>query len=147
MAVTDPDAARSGSAAGVPADASEETAPERDDELSRRLQARTEELFGTGSIPVQQPSPVDVQWAAPEPVRKGIGGSALAFALAALGGSFVVAWMFPLGLFALVLGIIAVRRPAESTRLGWWAVGLSLLSLVYSAGWAWWIGRSFGWWV
>lgn len=137
-----------------PAPATEHADPatlERDEELSRRLQARTEELFGTGAIPIQQtpvtgPTTAELRWAEPEPVRTGLGGSALAFAIAALGGSFVVAWMFPLGIFALVLGIIAVRRPAESSRLGWWAVGLSVLSLVYSAGWAWWLGRGLGWW-
>ncbi len=138
--------------AAEPSKPAESPADDHDEELSRRLQARTEELFGTGAIPIQQtpttgPTTADVRWAEPEPVRTGLGGSALAFAIAALGGSFVVAWMFPLGVFALILGIIAVRRPAESSRLGWWAIGLSLLSLVYSAGWAWWVGRGFGWWA
>lgn len=122
-------------------------APVRDDELSARLQARTEELFGTGAIDIIPGAPApEAVWAPPAPVRKGLGGSALAFSIAALGGSFVVAWMFPVGILALVLGIIAVRRAEESTTFGRWAIGLSLLSLVYSAGWAAWVGFSLGWW-
>lgn len=125
-----------------------EGAPAHDDELSARLQARTEELFGTGAIsiiPTDEPEP-EVRWSPYVPVRKGIGGSALAFAIAALGGSFVVFWMFPLGILALVLGILAVRRPEESTRCGVWAIGLSVLSLIYSGIWGWWAGAQFGLW-
>lgn len=144
-----PPSDRSDAHDGIDDDAADITRPPVDDELSARLQARTEELFGTGAIdviaPAVQPKP-DLQWAPYEPLRRGIGGSALAFSLAALGGSFVVAWMFPLGILSLVLGVIAVRRPEESTSFGRWAIGLSILSLVYSAGWAWWVGTKLGWW-
>ncbi|MFK4790849.1 hypothetical protein [Microbacterium sp. ZW T5_56] len=98
--------------------------------------------------PVSQPTPQQPEalWAPAALVRKGIGGSALSFSISALIGSCVVGWLFPLGIFALILGIVAVRRPAESTSLGRWAIGLSILSLVYSAGWIWWVGRQIGWW-
>lgn len=97
--------------------------------------------------PAPQPTPQpEVAWAPAPLVRKGIGGSALSFSISALIGSCVVGWLFPLGIFALILGIVAVRRPAESTSLGRWAIGLSILSLIYSAGWIWWVGRQVGWW-
>lgn len=100
-----------------------------------------------GDESTAQPAPQpEVLWAPAALVRKGIGGSALSFSISALIGSCVVGWLFPLGIFALILGIVAVRRPAESTSLGRWAIGLSILSLIYSAGWIWWVGRQVGWW-
>ncbi len=104
------------------------------------------ELRGAPPVADESAARPEVVWAPAALVRKGIGGSALSFSISALIGSCVVGWLFPLGIFALVLGIVAVRRPAESTALGRWAIGLSILSLIYSAGWIWWVGRQVGWW-
>lgn len=87
-----------------------------------------------------------LEWAEPEPVRKGLGGSALSFGIAALCGSCFVGWLFPVAVLAIVIGVLAIRRPLESSRLGIWAIGLALLSLVYSAGWIWWTGVQLDWW-
>ncbi|WP_052460301.1 hypothetical protein [Microbacterium gorillae] len=128
------------------------------DAYAERLQARTEELFGTGAIPIQRPAtgpvrtpPVarrtdEAAWTEPTLVRKGLGGSAFSFAVSALIGSFFMGWLAPVAVLSLVLGILAVRRPAESSRLGAWAIGLSILALVYSAGWIWWVGTQLVWW-
>lgn len=90
--------------------------------------------------------PVEVRWAPREPVRRGLGGSALSFGIAALAGSFLVGWLAPLALIGIVIGIFAIRSPVESTRLGAWGIALSILSLIYSAGWIWFTGSRLGWW-
>lgn len=79
-----------------------------------------------------------VEWA-PEPVvLPRSGGWALALAIVALGLSLLVGWAFPLGIAAVVLGILALRRPWESRALAVWSLALAGLSLVYSAGWLTW---------
>ena len=40
--------------------------------------------------------------------------------------------------FVVGLAVIALRRPWESRSIAAWALCLSLLSLLYSAGWLWW---------
>jgi hypothetical protein len=81
----------------------------------------------------------DVRWLPPEPApHRGIAPWALAFAIGGLLVSLFVGWGFPIGLVGLVSGIIAVRRPLESRAMSIWAIFLSTMSLVYSAGWLWW---------
>lgn len=84
------------------------------------------------------PTPtVTAQWlmASPAPPRRGLAAWALVFALLGLVVSLFVGFGFPLGLVAIVAGLLALRRALESTALAWWAIGLAALSLVYSAGW------------
>lgn len=81
----------------------------------------------------------DVRWLPPAPApHRGVAPWALAFAVGGLLTSIFVGWGFPIGLVGLVSGIIAVRRPLESRAVAVWAITLSTLSLVYSAGWLWW---------
>lgn len=97
-------------------------------------------------LPATDTADVAVQWAPEGAIRKGYGGSALSFSLAGLAASFFVGWAFPLALVGLVLGIIAVAKKEESTLLGWWAVGLGILALGYSAGWLWWANSVMHFW-
>ena len=87
----------------------------------------------------------DMQWAPAAPLRKGYGGSAVSFALAGLATSFFVGWAFPLALIGIALGIVAVRKPEESSRLGAWGIALGVLATIYSAGWLWWAGTQLHW--
>ena len=87
----------------------------------------------------------DMQWAPAAPLRKGYGGSAVSFAPAGLATSFFVGWAFPLALIGIALGIVAVRKPEESSRLGAWGIALGVLATIYSAGWLWWAGTQLHW--
>ncbi|HWT32664.1 MAG TPA: hypothetical protein VN107_02800 [Microbacterium sp.] len=60
---------------------------------------------------------------------------AVVIALLGLAVSFFVGWGFPLGLSAIVVAIVALRRPWESRAVAVWALVLGTLSVVYSAGW------------
>lgn len=80
--------------------------------------------------------------ASPRPARRA--SRALTVAIVGLVLSLVVGWAFPVGVVALVLAIRALRRPGESRGVAVWALCLSLLSLVYSAGWLWWAIVQFG---
>ncbi|MEV8273714.1 hypothetical protein [Microbacterium sp. NPDC077184] len=84
------------------------------------------------------PTPaVTAQWlmTSPAPPRRGLAAWALVFALLGLVVSLFVGFGFPLGLVAIVAGLLALRRALESTVVAWWAIGLGALSLVYSGGW------------
>ncbi len=84
-----------------------------------------------------QPEP-DVRWApTPAPMPRS-GPWALGLAIVGLAVSFVVGWGVVIGLVAIVLAIIALRRPWESRGVAIWALCLAVLSLIYSAGWLWW---------
>jgi len=78
-----------------------------------------------------------VLWATPEPepFRRGLAAWALGFAILGLAASLFVGWGFPLGLVAIVLAIMALRRPLESRAVAVWALVLAGASLLYSAGW------------
>jgi hypothetical protein len=65
-------------------------------------------------------------------------GWALAAAVLGLTASFFVGWAFPVGIVAIVLAAVALRRPLERRPLAWWAIALGALSLAYSAGWLVW---------
>ncbi|MDQ1129242.1 hypothetical protein [Microbacterium sp. SORGH_AS_0888] len=74
----------------------------------------------------------------------GVGGYALALAAIALAASLVVGWVFPLGVAALALATVAVRRRVQRVLAGW-AIALAAASLVYSAGWLLFAARQAGW--
>lgn len=77
--------------------------------------------------------PVEVH--APVAERARLASWALGIALIGLVGSFFVGWGFPVGLAAIVVAVIALRRPWESRSVAVWALVLGVLSVVYSAGW------------
>ncbi|HKT56365.1 MAG TPA: hypothetical protein VJR25_06300 [Microbacterium sp.] len=89
--------------------------------------------------PAEQPQPLPI----PEPLevhppvaaRTRLAVWALVLALLGLVVSFFVGWGFPLGLAAIVVAIVALRRPWESRVVAVWALVLGVLSVVYSAGW------------
>lgn len=72
---------------------------------------------------------------APVGKRKGFGGTATVLGSAALLGAVLAGWFFPVALVAIAVGIVAVRRPAESKVLGWWGIALGVLATIYSIGW------------
>lgn len=82
--------------------------------------------------------PQDDAWApTPAPPARGMAAWALACAIIGLALSFVVGWGFPIGIIGIVTGIVALRRPLESTQASIWAISLGSLSVLYSAGWLW----------
>jgi len=82
----------------------------------------------------------EIEWVAPEPrPRRGVAAWALGVAVLALIASFFVGWCFPIGVVAVVVAVVALRRPMESRATAGWALALALLSLVYSAGWLLWV--------
>lgn len=93
---------------------------------------------GPGEDP---PSLPDAEWAAPEPVRRSMSGWALGLAVIALGASFFVGWTFPLGLAGVIVSIVALRRPWDSSLVAGWALALSILSILYSGGWLLWLAN------
>jgi hypothetical protein len=72
----------------------------------------------------------------PEPAPpRGLAGTALAFAITGVFVAFFVGWGFPVGVAAVVIAIVALRRPVESRVVAGWALALGILSVLYSAGW------------
>ncbi len=106
-------------------------------ETGTELDAATD----TGATPTTK----SVRWLPVASIRKGYGGSSVSFALAGLATSFFVGWAFPLALIGITLGIIAIRKPEESSRLGAWGIALGALATIYSAGWLWWAGTQLHW--
>lgn len=74
-------------------------------------------------------------------------GWALAFGILGLIASFLVGWGFPIGLVGAGLAIAALRRPWESRPVAVWGLCLSVLSVLYSAGWLWWAAAQGPLWV
>lgn len=70
---------------------------------------------------------------------------ALTAAIIALTASFFVGWGLPLAVLALIAGIMCVRRPNESRIMSVWAVWLSAVATVFSAGWLVWAAWVMGW--
>nr|WP_315267659.1 hypothetical protein [Microbacterium lemovicicum] len=91
-------------------------------------------------VPVDDVAP-RVEWAPRAPVSRGLSAWALAFAVPGLAFSLIVGWGFPIGLVAVVVGVIALRRPAESRGTALWAICLGALSVLYSAGWLIWAAQ------
>lgn len=69
----------------------------------------------------------------------------LGFAVVALIVAIVVGWGFPIGVGAVVLGVMSLRGRVESRPLAVWGVSLGALSLLYSAGWLVYAGIQSGW--
>ncbi|HET6302316.1 hypothetical protein [Microbacterium sp.] len=98
---------------------------------------------GFGRLPTAPiditPAPVhsaDAEWApTPAPAPRTLSAWALACSIIGLAASLVVGWAFPIGLIGIVLGIVALRRPLESSAVAAWAIVLGTLSVLYSAGW------------
>ena len=80
----------------------------------------------------------DIRWAPASGPMPRSAGWALFFGIAGLAVSLLVGWGFLIGLLGIGLTIAALRRPWESRALAVWALCLSVVSLVYSAGWLWW---------
>lgn len=93
----------------------------------------------TAPVDIVQPVHAEVEWA-PAPVTppSRSAGWALVFAILGLLVSLLVGWGFLIGLVGMGLSIAALRRPWERRGVAAWALCLSVLSLVYSAGWLWW---------
>jgi hypothetical protein len=91
------------------------------------------------TVPAPAPADAEVRWAPPPaaPLPRSAPW-ALTFAILGLAISLVVGWGFLIGLLGAGLAVVALRRPWESRGMAVWALCLSLLSLVYSAGWLWW---------
>ena len=84
--------------------------------------------------------PVTTEWLMPSrPASRGLAGWALGIAIMGLIGSLVVGWAFPIGLAGIVPAIIALRNPVESRGVAIWALVLGTVSILYSAGWLWWV--------
>lgn len=79
-----------------------------------------------------------VHWIHPPPALPRSAGWAVLFGILGLVLSFFVGWGFPVGATGAVLAVIALRRPWERREPALWALGLSVASLLFSAGWLWW---------
>ncbi|MDT3346214.1 hypothetical protein [Microbacterium aquilitoris] len=89
--------------------------------------------------PAEEASP-DVRWIPPAPVLPRSAGWSLLFGALGLVLACFVGWGFPVGMIGVVLAILALRRPWEKRETAYWGLGLSIASLLYSAGWLWWAG-------
>ncbi len=78
------------------------------------------------------------------PAQRRYGTVALALAIPALAASLLVGWVFPLGIAALVCGVLAVRTPQQRAA-GIWAIALAAASLLYSTGWLVYAAVQAGW--
>ncbi|MFI8632446.1 hypothetical protein ACIGEP_07635 [Microbacterium sp. NPDC077663] len=93
--------------------------------------------------PAEVASP-DIRWIPPAPALPRSAGWSLLFGSLALVLACFVGWGFPVGLIGVVLAVLALRRPWEKRETALWGLGLSLGSLVYSAGWLWWAAMQGG---
>ena len=84
-------------------------------------------------VAVYQP----VQWAPAEQPLPRTAGWALLFGVVGLFVSFFVGWGFAIGMLGVVLAVMALRRPWDERGMAIWALCLSALSIIYSAGWLW----------
>jgi hypothetical protein len=108
------------------------TDPSSDDTGTGEDAATRDEYTGEIELP---PGAEPVEVRAPVAERARLASWALGIALVALAVSFFVGWGFPLGLAAIVVAVIALRRPWERRSVAVWALVLGVLSVVYSAGW------------
>ncbi|WP_052226237.1 hypothetical protein [Microbacterium mangrovi] len=104
-----------------------EDAPVPDDQPEPVVEETGEIVLPPGAEPVEVHPPVAE--------RARLASWALGIAIVGLGVSFFVGWGFPLGLAAIVVAIVALRRPWESRFVAIWALALGVLSVIYSAGW------------
>lgn len=86
--------------------------------------------------PEPEAAPPTDSWATPAPpLRSALSGWALGVAILGLVVSFFVGWAFPLGLIAIVVAAMALRRLVEDRAMAIWAICLAAASVVFSAGW------------
>lgn len=85
--------------------------------------------FGDHLIPYVPPAPKPPPSLAPW---------ALAVAILALAAALITGWLLPLGVVGAILAAISLRRAHDSRRVAGWALSLSLLAVVFSAGWLVW---------
>ncbi len=85
--------------------------------------------FGEHVLPWSPPTPTAPPSVAPW---------ALAVAITALVASLFAGVLLPLGVIALVMSVISLRRAHDSRRVAIWALALAVLSIVFSAGWLLW---------
>ncbi len=98
---------------------------------------------GFGRLPTAPidipPAPIhsaDAEWApTPAPPPRTLAAWALVTSVIGLAASLMVGWAFPVGIIGIVLGIVALRRPLESSAVAAWAIVLGTVSILYSAGW------------
>lgn len=80
-----------------------------------------------------------IPWSPPEPVAPpSVAPWALTVAIVALIASLFAGVLLPLGVIAIVMSIISLRRAHDSRRVAIWALALGVLSVVFSAGWLLW---------
>lgn len=80
-----------------------------------------------------------VPWSPPVPVAPpSVAPWALAVAIAALIASLFAGVLLPLGVIAIVMSIISLRRAHDSRRVAIWALALAVLSVIFSVGWLLW---------
>ena len=105
-------------------------AGETDGEEGRLATAQLEmAAFGDHVIPYVPPAPKPPPSLAPW---------GLLLAIVALASSFFWGWLLPLSAAAAIIAVMSVRRVHDSRRVAVWALVLSLLSGVFSAGWLIW---------
>ena len=101
-----------------------------DDDPERLPTAQLEmAAFGDHLIPYVPPAPKPPPSLAPW---------ALAVAIIALVMALITGWLLPLGVVGAILATISLRRTHDSRRVAVWALSLSLLAVVFSAGWLIW---------
>jgi len=113
--------------------AGENRNPLVEDEDDGRLPTAQLEMAAFG------PHLVAGEWlpAAP-PKRRSVAPWALGTAIVALVAAVFVGWLLPLGVVAVVLALVSLRRRHDSRLVAGWALALGLLAIVYSAGWLLW---------
>lgn len=95
----------------------------------------------TEPVPITATTHTEVDWSAEASSTAPLPRSApwaLTFGILGLLVSFLVGWGFLIGLVGVGLAIAALRRPWESRPIAVWALCLSAVSVIYSAGWLWW---------
>ena len=106
----------------------------------QRLPTAPVDVPATDVGPSEDVEPLpEYEWVGTEQVHGTLSAWALGLAVVALAASFFVGWTFPLGIAGVIVSIVALRRPWDSRFMAVWALGLSILSILYSAGWLVWL--------
>ncbi|MCJ1706444.1 hypothetical protein [Microbacterium sp. VKM Ac-2923] len=115
-------------ASGLPVAA---TAPPRFDDDPERMPTAQLEMaaFGDHLIPYIPPTP---------PPPPSLAPWGLALSILGLLAALFTGWLVPLGAVAVVVSVLALRRPRDSRRVAGWALALAVLSLAFSVGWLVW---------